>query len=39
MITGSNQFSYRVSTEWAKLPSGWSFAEVGGVGVRQRLQI
>ena len=33
MIVGSGRFKYRVNAEWAKLPDGWSFKEVGGVGV------
>ena len=33
MIVGSSQFKYRVNDEWARLPDGWSFKEVGGVGV------
>lgn len=33
MIVGSGQFKYRVIAGWAKLPDGWSFKEVGGVGV------
>jgi hypothetical protein len=33
MIVGSGQFKYRVDAEWAKLPDGWSFKEVGGVWV------
>jgi hypothetical protein len=33
MIVGSGQFKYRVIAEWAILPDGWSFKEVGGVGV------
>ena len=33
MIVGSGQFRYRVVAEWAKLPDGWSFKKVGGVGV------
>ena len=36
MIVGSGQFRYRVVAEWAKLPDGWSFKEVGGVGVDRR---
>jgi hypothetical protein len=32
MIVGSGQFKYRVIADWAKLPDGWSFKEVGGVG-------
>ena len=31
MIVGSGQFRYRVIAEWARLPDGWSFKEVGGV--------
>src|ERR1700732_4013758 len=33
MIIGSGKFRYRVNADWAKLPVGWSFKEVGGVGV------
>jgi DNA-binding beta-propeller fold protein YncE len=33
MIVGSGNFKYRVNADWAKLPNGWSFKEVGGVGV------
>jgi DNA-binding beta-propeller fold protein YncE len=33
MIVGSGLFRYRVVEDWAKLPPGWSFKEVGGVGV------
>ena len=33
MIVGSGKFRYRVNADWAKLPVGWSFKEVGGVGV------
>ena len=33
MIVGKDQFKYRVNADWAKLPAGWSFKEVGGVGV------
>jgi DNA-binding beta-propeller fold protein YncE len=33
MIVGTGQFKYRVNADWAKLPEGWSFKEVGGVGV------
>ena len=33
MIVGSGQFKYRLNAEWARLPDGWSFKEVGGVGV------
>ena len=36
MIVGSGSFKYRVNAEWAKLPDGWSFKEVGGVGVDSR---
>ena len=33
MIVGSGKFQYQVNADWAKLPEGWSFKEVGGVGV------
>ena len=33
MIVGSGKFRYRVNADWAKLPEGWSFKEVGGGGV------
>jgi hypothetical protein len=33
VIVGSGQFKYRVIAEWARLPDGWSFKEVGGVGI------
>src|SRR5207245_4828666 len=33
MIVGTGQFKYRVNAVWAKLPDGWSFKGVGGVGV------
>jgi hypothetical protein len=29
---GSGDYRYRVNADWAKLPDGWSFKEVGGVG-------
>jgi hypothetical protein len=33
MIVGSGDYRYRVDADWAKLPEGWAFKEVGGVGV------
>ena len=33
MIVGSGDYRYRVNDDWAKLPDGWSFKEVGGIGV------
>ena len=30
---GTESFTYQVVENWAKLPDGWSFKEVGGVGV------
>ena len=33
MIVGNGRFRYRVNADWAKLPEGWSFKAVGGVGV------
>jgi len=32
-VVGSGDYTYRVVEGWAKLPEGWSFADVGGVGV------
>ena len=36
MIVGDGDYRYRVNADWAKLPEGWSFKEVGGVGVDSR---
>ena len=36
MIVGSGAYRYRVNENWANLPDGWSFKEVGGVGVDSR---
>jgi hypothetical protein len=33
IIVGSGDFKYRIIEDWAKLPAGWSFREVGAVGV------
>ena len=33
MIVGSDGFTCQVNADWAKQPCGWSFKEVGGVGV------
>src|SRR2546423_11850716 len=33
MSVGSGDYRYEVNADWAKLPDGWSFKEVGGVGV------
>ena len=33
MIVGSGDYRYQVNADWAKLPDGWSFKEVGGIGV------
>src|SRR5205085_12614063 len=33
MIVGDGDYRYRVNADWAKLPDGWSFKEVGGIGV------
>jgi len=32
MIVGNGDYRYRVNADWARLPDGWSFKEVGGVG-------
>src|ERR1700722_12292924 len=37
MVTlGSGEYVYEPVENWAKLPSGWSFKEIGGVGVDSR---
>ena len=36
MIVGNGDYRYRAIADWAKLPEGWSFKEVGGVGVDSR---
>ena len=33
VILGSGEHRYRVEEGWGKLPDGWSFHEVGAVGV------
>ena len=34
MVTlGSGEYQYEPVEDWAKLPDGWSFKEIGGVGV------
>jgi DNA-binding beta-propeller fold protein YncE len=33
VVLGTQAYSYEVIENWAKLPSGWSFKEVGAVGV------
>src|SRR5205823_3582885 len=33
IIVGTGDFKYRIVEDWAKLPEGWSFKEVGAVGV------
>ena len=30
---GRNDFKFKVDENWAKLPDGWTFKEVGGVGI------
>lgn len=32
-IVGCGDFAYRVQPNWAQLPDGWDFADVGGVAV------
>jgi hypothetical protein len=32
-IVGQGDFTYRVQPNWAQLPAGWDFADVGGVAV------
>ena len=36
IIVGEGDFRYEQLDDWAKLPSGWSFNEVGAVGVDQQ---
>jgi DNA-binding beta-propeller fold protein YncE len=38
-VLGTQAFSYEVIENWAKPPSGWSFKEVGAVGVDARDQV
>jgi DNA-binding beta-propeller fold protein YncE len=33
VVIGSGQFTYEVAEGWGKLPDGWSYREVAGVGV------
>src|SRR5258705_894298 len=33
IVVGTGDFKYRIIEDWAKLPDGWSFKEVGAVGV------
>ena len=33
VVLGSGEHRYRVVENWAKLPDGWEFPEVGAVGV------
>ena len=35
-IVGSGEYRYRIVEDWARLPDGWSFKEVGAVGVDAR---
>ena len=32
-IVGEGEYRYEVVEDWARLPPGWSFKEVGSVGV------
>ncbi len=36
---GSGAYTYRVVEDWAKLPDGWSFKEVGAVAVDRKDQV
>jgi hypothetical protein len=38
-IVGSGDFRYRIADDWAKLPEGWQFGDVAGVGVDRRDQV
>ena len=35
IIVGTGEYRYRIVEDWATLPDGWSFKEVGAVGVEQ----
>ena len=39
VILGSGEHRYRVIENWAQLPPGWSFDDVGGVGVDSKDQV
>jgi hypothetical protein len=36
VIVGSGEYRYEMIENWAKLPDGWSFAEIAGIGVTHR---
>lgn len=36
VIVGSGDFRYRIVGDWAKLPDGWQFGDVAGIGVDRR---
>jgi DNA-binding beta-propeller fold protein YncE len=38
-IIGEGDFTYAVVEDWAKLPDGWSFGDVGGVGIDSKDQV
>jgi DNA-binding beta-propeller fold protein YncE len=38
-IVGEGAFKYEVVENWAKLPDGWSFGDVGGVGTDSKDQV
>jgi hypothetical protein len=38
-IVGSGDFRYAIVDDWAKLPDGWQFGDVAGVGVDRRDQV
>jgi DNA-binding beta-propeller fold protein YncE len=33
VIVGEGEYRYEIIEDWAKLPPGWSFYEIGGIGV------
>lgn len=33
---GSGRYTYEVDQDWARLPDGWAFGDVAGVGVDSR---
>ena len=39
VILGSGEYRYEVIENWAKLPDGWEFTDVGAVGVDSKDQV
>ena len=39
VTVGSGEYTYRVDTDWAKLPNGWAFRDVAAVAVDDKDQV